>query len=114
MDSLHPLVLRFLQSKFTNMSNDKSEQMATMQALVILHAYSQAIPGLQTSPSLTPHQFPQYLLKTLTESYAVHLGFHRSVDSVRAMMRTPGRHLTGTDSYKKYTYWLWLFTMSHQ
>lgn len=111
-DVLHPFVLRFLQDKFTNLAGPKYEEMATLKTLIILHAYAQPMPGLQSSS--TSHMLPCLLIKFLTESYAVHLSLHRAVEDVKVTVRSQTNGFSASEGYKKYTYWLWLFTMAHQ
>ncbi|KAH8811043.1 hypothetical protein F5884DRAFT_854404 [Xylogone sp. PMI_703] len=109
-DILHPFILQFLQNQLTSSPVDQSTAMVTLRSLIVLHAYPQAPPGLPGDSG----QSPRSLIKALIESYAIQLNIHRSVEGVKTAIRTSSGILTASDAYKKYTYWLWLFTMSHQ
>ena len=110
---VYPKVLQFIQHKCTTSSRSESTDMWTFRALIILYAFSEAgIPGTQS-----PHSaflLPVQLLKSVTESFGMQLGLHRSIDGVKRLMSLSHDQWSSKLEYKRYTYWLWLFTMSHQ
>lgn len=107
---LRPLVSNFILEKCTRTVGDAEEQLRTLQALMILYAYARAL----TAGPPSQHPFPGSLLKGLVEGYAMNFGLHRAVEGVKAAVRSGTADITMLDDYKKYTYWLWLYTTSHQ
>lgn len=110
---VYPLVLRFVQERSAGASWSGKTNIGYFRALVVLYAFSEAAHSNIHSPH-SPYMLPAQLIKTVTEIYATQLGLHRSIDGVRAILSLPHDELVSNISYKRYTYWLWLFTMSHQ
>ncbi|KAL7964100.1 hypothetical protein HDV63DRAFT_398890 [Trichoderma sp. SZMC 28014] len=113
VQSVYPLVLRFVQERFAGASWSGKANIGHFRALVVLYAFSEAAHSNVQSPH-SPYMLPAQLIKTATEMYGTQLGLHRSIDGIRAILSLPGDELVSNVSYKRYTYWLWLFTMSHQ
>ncbi|KAL7917374.1 hypothetical protein ACQKWADRAFT_306962 [Trichoderma austrokoningii] len=112
VQAVYPLVLRFVQERSVDASWSEKANIGYFRALVVLYAFSEAAPSnLHSSHSL--YMLPARLLKTVTEIYGTQLGLYRSIDDVRAILSLPRNELVSNLSYKRYTYWLWLFTMSH-
>ncbi|KAL6889984.1 hypothetical protein GGI43DRAFT_222703 [Trichoderma evansii] len=112
VQSVYPLVLRFVQERSAGASWFKKANIGHFRALVVLYAFSEAAHSNVDSPHF-PYMLPTQLVKTVTEIYGTQLGLHRSIDGVRTMLSVPHDELLSDVSYKRYTYWLWLFTMSH-
>lgn len=113
VQTVYPYVLRFLQERSAGASWSGKANIGCFRALVVLYAFSEAaLPNVQSPHS--PYVLPTQLIKTVTEIYGTQLGLHRSIDGVRAMLSLPHDQWPSNISYKRYTYWLWLFTMSHQ
>lgn len=113
VQSVYPLVLRFVQDRFAGASWYGKASIGHFRALVVLYAFSEAAHSSVHSPH-SPYMLPAQLIKTVTEMYGTQLGLHRSIDGLRAILGLPHSELVLNITYKRYTYWLWLFTMSHQ
>lgn len=113
VQSVYPLVLRFVQERFAGASWSGKASIGHFRALVVLYAFSEAAHSSVHSPH-SPYMLPAQLIKTVTEIYETQLGLHRSIDGIRAILSLPRNELVLNIGYKRYTYWLWLFTMSHQ
>lgn len=110
---IYPKVLKFVQDKSAGAMWPGTADITSFRALVVLYAFSEiALPNIESPHS--PYILPTQLLKTVTEIYGTQLGLHRSIDGARAMLSLPHDQWLSSASYKRYTYWLWLFTMSHQ
>ncbi|KAL7916851.1 hypothetical protein GGI35DRAFT_434116 [Trichoderma velutinum] len=108
---VYPQVLKFVH-KSIGASWPGTANIASFRALMVLYAFSEvALPNIESPHS--PYILPTQLLKTVTEIYGTQLGLHRSIDGARAMLSLPHNQWLSSASYKRYTYWLWLFTMSH-
>ncbi|KAL7953544.1 hypothetical protein V8C34DRAFT_320949 [Trichoderma compactum] len=91
---VYPKVLKFVQDKSAGAVWPRTADIASFRALVVLYAFSEiALPNIES-----PHS--PYILPT-------------SIDGARAMLSLPHDQWQSSASYKRYTYWLWLFTMSH-
>ncbi|KAL7781080.1 hypothetical protein V8C43DRAFT_299052 [Trichoderma afarasin] len=109
---IYPKVLKFVQDKSAGAMWPGTADITSFRALVVLYAFSEiALPNIESPHS--PYILPTQLLKTVTEIYGTQLGLHRSIDGARAMLTLPYDQWLSSASYKRYTYWLWLFTMSH-
>ncbi|KAK0763389.1 hypothetical protein N5P37_002766 [Trichoderma harzianum] len=109
---IYPKVLKFVQDKSAGSVWPGTADITSFRALVVLYAFSEiALPNIESPHS--PYILPTQLLKTVTEIYGTQLGLHRSIDGARAMLSLPHDQWLSSASYKRYTYWLWLFTMSH-
>ncbi|KAL6835602.1 hypothetical protein J3E69DRAFT_372913 [Trichoderma sp. SZMC 28015] len=109
---IYPKVLKFVQDKSAGAMWPGTADITSFRALVVLYAFSEiALPNIENPHS--PYMLPTQLLKTVTEIYGTQLGLHRSIDGARAMLSLPHHQWLSSASYKRYTYWLWLFTMSH-
>jgi hypothetical protein len=78
--------------------------------MMILYAYSKP----SSAHSVIRHPIPASLLKNLVEGHAINIGLHRSVEGVKAALKSTMTGISTTSSFKKYTYWLWLYTLAHQ
>ncbi|KAL7932820.1 hypothetical protein V8C35DRAFT_64267 [Trichoderma chlorosporum] len=109
---VYPYILRFVQDISAGVSLLETANVTSFRALMVLYAFSEvALPNIE-SPHC-PYMLPTQLLKTATEMYGNQLGLHRSIEGARAMLSLPPSQWLASASYKRYTYWLWLFTMSH-
>lgn len=113
IDALYPTILHFLQNVIIDPGGSRDDELANLQCLMLLFSFAKAVPGLRGHSSETRHLFPAPMLKGLTESYAIHLDLHRAVEDVKKAIRLAPQAVVTSDAYKRYTYWLWLFTMAH-
>jgi hypothetical protein len=107
--ALFPKVSEILKDCF--ISCQKSE-FSTLKALIILYTYADLPPSSQnTDPQVQP-ELPFWPLKALVELHALDLSLHRSVEELQFEIRSGSSNVVETMAFQKYTYWLWLFTMS--
>lgn len=105
-EKLLPSISNLLHAKFPPSRGGDDDELATLQALMVLYVYR---------PATTLPQFEDithWRLKAIVEAYAIHLGCHRSVNELRNLIRSRASDIISSKSYKKYIMWLWLFTMS--
>lgn len=85
-----------------------------MQAYAVLYAYR---PSTDISnPSLdktSDRRLNHWRMKSAIEDFAMRLGLHRALDEVKVQMREGQENISQGHAFRKATYWLWLFTMSH-
>lgn len=85
-----------------------------MQAYAVLYAYR---PSTDISnPSLdkdSDRRLNHWRMKSAIEDFAMRLGLHRALDEVKVQMREGQEDISQGHAFRKATYWLWLFTMSH-
>ena len=94
---------------------NETYSLGILKAMMILYAYAEARKQRLGRDAYGPTDVLDFWrLKALTELQAIHLGLHRSVESLRAAVAAGVSSITRTHEYKMYTYWLWLYTMSHQ
>ena len=113
VQAIYPDVFQFLQHKSTGGSRPESTDIWAFRALIILYAFSEASASGAQSPNAA-YILPVQLLKSVTESCGMQLELHRSIDGVKHLMSLSDDQWSSKLEYKRYTYWLWLFTMSHQ
>jgi hypothetical protein len=89
-----------------------NQSLAKMQALIVLYTYSQALPSPVEDSMSPPKDLLYWRVKALTEAYAYRLFLYRAVQGVGAALDFNDRQVSTSYSYKMYTYWLWLYTMS--
>jgi hypothetical protein len=112
--SLVPAILTVLQTAFTPATRDIEDELATMQAFIILYVFQRGSVLEKTSESSAVDEISFWSAKTTCEAFAMHINLHRAVGSVKKELEM-GRNLNRTDtSTRKYLYWLWLYTISHQ
>ena len=108
--NLVPAVSNFLHAVFTRRKYDEDEELATMQALIILHVYARG-DTMETS-SESPINY--WSLKATCEAFAMHINLHRSADDMRKRSGEANVLRRSDTCTKKYLYWLWLYASSQQ
>ncbi|OAP56496.1 hypothetical protein AYL99_09675 [Fonsecaea erecta] len=108
-NALRGLVSEFVLEKCTNPIGTSAENLQDFCALLILYAYARPPPA----NTATCHPMPTSVLKALVEGHAINIGIHRSVEGVKADLISGRKDINKTIEYKKYIYWLWLYTMAH-
>ncbi|KAJ9607129.1 hypothetical protein H2200_008201 [Cladophialophora chaetospira] len=83
-------------------------------AFAVLYAYRPAadvyqLPAAPTSPPF----LNRWVLKNSIEAFAIRAGLHRSIDDLRALLRSSSQRTSESLVFHKYIYWLWLVAMSH-
>ena len=105
-EKLLPPISNLLHSKFPVSRGGNEDELATLQALMVLYVYRPAT----TSPQF--EDITHWRLKSIVEAYAIHLGCHRAITELRNLIHSGAPNITASKSYRQYIMWLWLFTMS--
>jgi hypothetical protein len=111
---LMPMVTKFLQSAVGRYGQRPKEDMATMQALIILYVFSRssAVENNSESPFIDELNF--WSIKATCETFATLINLHMTADAIKRGL-DKGRVLKRTDAdIRKYLYWLWLYTTAHK
>ena len=109
----HPVSELLLGSSNTQRSTP-TQSLALLQGLIVLYAYAQAVPTTIEESQTPSKDLLYWRIKTFTEAHANQLFLHRSVEGLRAAVASQEPQISSSYCYKTYTYWLWLYTMSHQ
>ncbi|KAK4498079.1 hypothetical protein PRZ48_010735 [Zasmidium cellare] len=111
---LIPRVVEFLEQLEGPTQPDNETIWMQLQAYAILYAYR---PSTDISnPSLdndSDRRLNHWRLKSAIEDFAMRLGLHRALDEVRLQVKGGEENISDGYAFRKGTYWLWLFTMSH-
>lgn len=91
-----------------------SHSLAVFQGLIVLYAYAQAVPAVIEGTQSPSKDLLYWRIKTSTEAYAIQLFIHRSIEGLRTAVAAQEPQISSSYCYKMYTYWIWLYTMSHQ
>lgn len=91
-----------------------SESLALLKGLIVLYAYAQAVPSAIKGSQAPAKDLLYWRIKTFTEAHALQLFLHRSIEGLRASINAKEPQISKSYCYKMYTYWLWLYTMSHR
>jgi hypothetical protein len=91
-----------------------SHSLGFLQGLIVLYAYAQAVPTAIEGSQSPPKDLLYWRIKTSTEAHALQLFIHRSIEGLRAAVASQEPNISTSYCYKTYTYWLWLYAMSHQ
>nr|POE50140.1 hypothetical protein CFP56_71603 [Quercus suber] len=111
--ALMPRVMSIIDSAHGLTPVDEDEQWTLLQTIGVLYAYSTSsdmdhkTSGVASSGALAPHA-----LKALLETLAVRLGIHQSLQSWQIARKGHGSDPSKTIAFRKYIFWLWLYTMS--
>lgn len=112
--SLIPAITMFLQTVFATARSDTREESSNIQALIILYVFTRGQSMERSQDSSNSSELSFWLTKTTCEAFAMCTNLHRAVDGVKRQLQS-GVPLNITDiCVRKYLYWLWLFTASHQ
>jgi hypothetical protein len=109
---LVPTVATILRDK-NFLPKSEEEEWTMLQALSVLYAYRPSGNGISIIGDST-FEISQWTIKGYIEAYALHLGVHRSISTLKASTRSGASEIISSIGFKKYIYWLWLFNMSHQ
>ena len=90
-----------------------SQSLALLQGLIVLYAYAPAVPAATEEPQSHSKELLYWRIKTFTEAHAIQLFIHRAIEGLRAAIAAQDSQISSSYCYKMYTYWLWLYTMSH-
>jgi hypothetical protein len=113
-DTLYRPVSELLLGTCDTNRSTPTQSLALLQALIVLYAYAQAVPTTVQGSQTPSKDLLYWRIKTFTEAHAIQLFLHRSVEGLRAAVASQEPQISSSYCYKMYTYWLWLYTMSHQ
>ncbi|RDL39159.1 uncharacterized protein BP5553_03499 [Venustampulla echinocandica] len=112
-DCLVPVVSAFLQTAYNTKAANAEEELATMQALIILYVFARSNVIERPSESIFSNNISFWSIKAACEMLAMQLRLHRSSDGIRRQLQL-GNPLKRNDTcVRKYLYWLWLYTTAH-
>ncbi|GAM89115.1 hypothetical protein ANO11243_071500 [Dothideomycetidae sp. 11243] len=103
-----------LQTQPGERDNNSSDEArwSTLQALAVLYTWAPSrTPGLATS---TRMELTRDMLRMSIESLAVRHAMHKSAQDVTELSKhTSEDELARSFVFRKYTYWLWMYTEAH-
>ncbi|KIW09921.1 hypothetical protein PV08_11697 [Exophiala spinifera] len=106
-------VTEFIHLSKRRIPSDQDLLWTELQAFAILYAY-QPVTDIFNLPHSRSDQLSHWDLKSFVESFALRAGLHRSLESVRSLLEEGSTtNMADSRAFQDYTYWLWLFTMSH-
>lgn len=116
-ESLLPEVAKIPKELFSHSRGGRQlDQMITLKALIVLYSYADLTPPTEHNNEATGKDDILYWpLKSLIEVYGLRLNLHRSVQELKEELRSQSNVTGSLESlaYRRYTCWLWLFTMAH-
>lgn len=105
----------FLQHVCDPVKRSTEEEFSVLQALAILYAYRSVRSERRQENHINHIEEESHLpVKALMETCALKFSLHRSIEGVRAALQNQSADVIKTISYRKYIFWLWLFTASYQ
>ena len=112
-DSLHSVVLDFLQSVFSIKLASQEDELAILQALLILYVFARVNAAVARTEANFSNQISYWSIKSTCEAFAMHANLHRAAGYLN-LQNNAGIPLMRHDLWTlKYLYWLYLFTQSH-
>ncbi|KAK0119957.1 hypothetical protein ONS95_011381 [Cadophora gregata] len=90
-----------------------ADELSALKSLFILFLYADLTPPSRSSNPSATSEVQFWYLKSVIEVYGTRLGLHRSLQDLRAEMRSNPDGITETRAYQKYIYWLFMFATSH-
>jgi hypothetical protein len=90
-----------------------SQSLALLQGFIVLYAYAPAVPAATAGSQSHSKELLYWRIKTFTEAHAIQLFIHPAIEGLRAAVAAHDSLISSSYCYKMYTYWLWLYTMSH-
>ncbi|KUJ11090.1 uncharacterized protein LY89DRAFT_739303 [Mollisia scopiformis] len=89
------------------------DDMCLLKALTVLYAYADLTPPSQAARPSGKENLLYWSLKSAAEMYAFRLSLHRSIQELKLDMAANSGNIYTTKSFQRYTYWLFLYSMSH-
>jgi hypothetical protein len=119
LDKLTPVVSQFISHPYPSKVGDIDDDWITLQCLGIIYAFGAGPYGSSMDRVCRSDVIPRLSIMQITEC-AVNLGLDRSIERVLAFIdKIPkvsnfkAEDVATLPSYKKFIFWVWLFTMSH-
>ncbi|EME80736.1 uncharacterized protein MYCFIDRAFT_87509 [Pseudocercospora fijiensis CIRAD86] len=113
-DQIVPYVHHFLRSLEGPLAQDEEVIWMQLQAYAILYANGTAADISHPKPETEDtRRLNHWVLKASIETFALRLSLHQSFSEVRRLVQDGALHIDQTFAFRKYVYWLWLFTLSH-
>jgi hypothetical protein len=119
-DKLMSTISKFVQYPYPTKTDDYDEDWITLQSLAVTYVFGAAVAGHPAvARGSRSSDIPHLSIMRITE-YAMNLGVDRSIERVQGFLRRIPtvsyfklEDVPTLPSYKKYIFWLWLFTMSY-
>jgi hypothetical protein len=108
-------IASFLQHVCDPAKRSAAEEFSVLQALAILYAYRSVKSERRQEHHVNHLEEESHLpVKALMETCALKFSLHRAIEGIRAALQDQPVDIVATMSYRKYIFWLWLFTASYQ
>ncbi|KAF7195066.1 hypothetical protein HII31_03534 [Pseudocercospora fuligena] len=113
-DQIVPHVHDFLRSLEGPLAQADDIIWMQLQAYAILYANGTSTDiSNPKAESEETRRLNHWVLKSSIETFALRLSLHQSFSEVRRLIQDGAHHVEQTFAFRKYVYWLWLFTLSH-
>lgn len=115
---LTPTVVSIAKLQFGQLDHlhlTDEDRWVLLQALAVLYCWAPT-RSLETATNSrnSTSELNQESLKASMESLALHYSLHRSAQEIVGLLkRGEADRIHHTFAFRKYTYWLWLFTLAH-
>ncbi|KAE8442670.1 hypothetical protein EG329_002968 [Mollisiaceae sp. DMI_Dod_QoI] len=113
-EALLPEVSRIPKDVYTaKLGARHDDDLCLLKALIALYSYADLTPPSQAARQSSKESLLYWSIKSAAEMYGFRLNLHRSIQELKIELRTNSAQIYDTKSYKRYTYWLWLFNSAH-
>ncbi|KAH7354802.1 hypothetical protein BKA65DRAFT_228867 [Rhexocercosporidium sp. MPI-PUGE-AT-0058] len=113
-DRLLPEVIKVPRGVLSMQSGGpQTDELSALKCLFLLFHYANLTPPSRSSNPSANSELQFWHLKSVIEMYGTRLGLHRSVQDLRAEIRSNPEGITETRAYQKYICWLSMFGTSH-
>ncbi|CZT45622.1 uncharacterized protein RSE6_05947 [Rhynchosporium secalis] len=93
--------------------NHHDDELAALRCLGVLSLYAALTPPSRSSDPSANSEVQFRHLKSVIEMYGTRLGLHRSVQDLRAELRSGSHRVMESKAFQKYICWLAMFCASH-
>ena len=100
-----------LKLKHCSPSNQHEKLWLVIRASAILYCYSVIQPA--SDDVCSSDELGVWALKSTLEMVASRLALHRSAEELRSILDSGNEMVIDSSAFRRYIFWLWLYTMSH-
>lgn len=113
-EALLPEVCQIPKDVYTaRLGNRHDDDLCLLKALIVLYAYADLTPPSQAARATGKESLLYWSIKSSAEMYGLRLSLHRSIQELKLELRTNIADVYNTISYRRYTYWLFLYNTAH-
>ncbi|KAL2070631.1 hypothetical protein VTL71DRAFT_13657, partial [Oculimacula yallundae] len=91
----------------------QDDELSALKCLGVLFLYADLTPPSRSSDLSSNTEVSFWYLKFVIEMYGNRVGLHRSVQDLRAELRSNPEGITDSKAFQKYVCWLAMFSASH-